>query len=65
MATIGQGLINIFTPVIKVINILLGKLATVANAFKSFTELITGKKSSAGSGGGRSWDCWRRIGQFH
>lgn len=51
MATIGQGLINIFTPVIKVINILLGKLATVANAFKSFTELITGKKSSAGSGG--------------
>lgn len=50
-ATIGQGLINIFTPVIKVINILLGKLATVANAFKSFTELITGKKSSAASGG--------------
>ena len=51
MATIGQGLINIFTPVIKVINILLGKLATVANAFKSFTELVTGKKASAGSGG--------------
>ncbi len=51
MATIGSGLINIFTPVIKVINILLGKLATVANAFKSFTELVTGKKASAGSGG--------------
>lgn len=51
MATIGQGLVNIFTPAIKVINILLGKLATVANAFKSFTELITGKKASAGSGG--------------
>lgn len=46
MATIGQGLINLFTPVIKVINIVLGKLATLANAFKSFTELITGKKSS-------------------
>lgn len=45
-ATVGQGLINIFTPVLKVINILLGKLATLANAFKSFTELITGKKSS-------------------
>lgn len=45
-ATIGQGLINIFTPVIKVINTLLAKLATVANAFKAFTELITGKKSS-------------------
>lgn len=52
MATIGQGLINIFTPAIKAINILLGKLATAANAFKSFTELITGKKSSSGSGGG-------------
>lgn len=45
-ATIGSGLINLFTPVIKVINILLAKLATVANAFKSFTELITGNKSS-------------------
>lgn len=45
-ATVGQGLINIFTPILKVINILLGKLATLANAFKSFTELITGKKSS-------------------
>lgn len=45
-ATVGQGLINVFTPVIKVINVLLGKLATVANAFKSFTELVTGNKSS-------------------
>lgn len=54
-ATVGQGLINIFTPVLKVINILLVKLATLANAFKSFTELITGKKSSgqtSGSGAG-------------
>lgn len=51
-ATIGQGLINIFTPVIKAINILLGKLATLANAFKSFTELITGKKSSGATSAG-------------
>ena len=36
MATIGQGLINLFTPVIKVINIAIGKLATLANAFKAF-----------------------------
>lgn len=50
-ATVGQGLINIFTPVLKVINTLLGKLATLANAFKSFTELITGKKSSGQTGG--------------
>nr|DAQ09724.1 MAG TPA: minor tail protein [Caudoviricetes sp.] len=49
-ATIGQGLINIFTPIIKGINTLLAKLATVANAFKSFTELITGNKSSGQTG---------------
>lgn len=58
-ATVGQGLINIFTLVLKVINILLGKLATLANAFKSFTELITGKKSSgqtSGSGAGLTGD---------
>lgn len=48
-ATIGQGLINLFTPVIKVINLVLAKLATVANAFKAFTQLITGQKSSGAS----------------
>ena len=48
-ATIGQGLINVLTPVIKVINTIIGKLMSLANAFKSFTEMITGKK---GSGGG-------------
>ena len=53
-ATIGQGLINIFTPAIKVINILLEKLAIVANAFRAFTELITGKKSKAGTSSGIS-----------
>lgn len=45
-ATIGQGLINVLTPVIKVINTLVGKLMTLANAFKSFTEMITGNKGS-------------------
>lgn len=45
-ASIGQGLINLFTPVLKAINTVLGHLTTLANAFKSFTELITGKKSS-------------------
>lgn len=49
-ATIGQGLINLFTPIIKVVNTLIGKLGTLANAFKSFTELITGNKSSGSSG---------------
>lgn len=46
-ASIGQGLINLFTPVLRVINAMIGKLAVLASAFKSFTELITGKKSSA------------------
>nr|DAK92122.1 MAG TPA: minor tail protein [Caudoviricetes sp.] len=39
-ATIGQGLINVLSPVIKVINMIIGKLMTLANAFKSFTELL-------------------------
>ena len=47
--TIGQGLINLFTPVIQTVNTLLGKLATLANAFKAFTELVTGNKSSGDS----------------
>ncbi len=50
-ATIGQGLINVLTPVIQVINTIIGKLMSLANAFKAFTELVTGKK---GSGGGIS-----------
>lgn len=50
-ATIGQGLINVLTPVIQVINSIIGKLMSLANAFRAFTELITGKK---GSGGGAS-----------
>lgn len=48
-ASIGQGLINVFTPIIKVVNLLIGKLVTLANAFKSFTELLTGNKSSGAS----------------
>lgn len=47
-ATIGQGLINVLTPVIKVINTIIGKLMSLANAFKAFTEMITGKKGSSG-----------------
>ena len=49
-AAIGQGLINVLTPAIKMINNLMAGLVKLAQAFKGFTELITGKKSSAGSG---------------
>lgn len=44
-AAIGQGLINVFTPVLRVINQVVAKLVEAANAFKRFTEIITGKKS--------------------
>ena len=50
MATVGQGFINLFTPVIKIINTVIGKLVTLANTFKAFTELITGKKAESGGG---------------
>lgn len=48
-ASIGQGLINLFLPIVKVINTVLGKLMTLANAFKSFTAMIMGKKTSGAS----------------
>ncbi len=41
-ATLGQGFINLFTPIVKGINVLLSKLQVLANAFKSFTEMIFG-----------------------
>lgn len=44
-ASIGQGLINLFTPVIKTINTIIGKLAELATGFSKFTEILTGKKS--------------------
>ncbi|MCP1103595.1 phage-related protein [Aequitasia blattaphilus] len=50
-ASIGQGLINVLAPVLKVINMIVGKLVQLATAFKGFTELLTGKKSQSGSGG--------------
>lgn len=41
-ATIGQGLINAFTPVIRVINTILAKLQTLAAYFKAFTVVLFG-----------------------
>lgn len=45
-ANIGQGLINLFTPILKVINSLIERLAVLASSFKAFTELISGNKST-------------------
>lgn len=49
-ATIGQGLINAFTPVIQVINTILEKLQTLAAYFKAFTAAIFGDASGGGAG---------------
>lgn len=50
-ATVGQGLINLFTPVIKVLNWVLAKLQVVAEAFKKFSEFVTGKSGEDTSDG--------------
>ena len=44
-ATLGQGFINLFKPILKMINQVLQGVAKMASAFKAFTELITGKKA--------------------
>lgn len=48
-ATIGQGLVNLFTPIIKSINAFLAKLEVATEAFKRFTETVTGRKSGSSS----------------
>ena len=49
-ATLGQGFINLFTPIVQGINWVISKLQVLADAFKSFTEFITGKKSDSSGG---------------
>ena len=41
-ATLGQGFINLFTPIVQGINLVISKLQVLADAFKSFTEMIFG-----------------------
>ena len=48
-ATIGQGLINVLTPVIQVINRIISKLMSLANAFKAFTEMVAERKGGGGA----------------
>ena len=50
-ATIGQGLINAFTPVLKVVNTLIERLSTVAEKFKALTEQIFGNAGGSTAGG--------------
>lgn len=60
-ATIGQGLINAFTPVIRVINTILAKLQTLASYFKAFTAALFG---NAGGSGGSLGDAADSSGQI-
>lgn len=46
-ATLGQAFINLLTPIIKVLNIVIAKLTTVAELFASFVAKITGQDQSA------------------
>ena len=48
-ATIGQGLIAALSPVIQVINAVIGKLLSLANAFKAFFSMMSGGKDSGTS----------------
>ena len=50
MATVGQGLINVLTPLVRMLNVLIGKLQSFANAFRNFTASLFGDANS-GSGG--------------
>lgn len=51
-ASIGQGLINALTPVIRVINTVIGKLADLASGFAGLTGKIFGKQDADGAGEG-------------
>lgn len=48
-AAIGQGLINVLTPAIQLINVLMSRLVALGNTFKSFTGLFSGNKKAAES----------------
>lgn len=49
-ANIGQGLINVLSPVLVLINKLIAKFVKLGEVFKSFTEKLTGNKSSDDAG---------------
>lgn len=46
-ATIGQGLINVLSPIISVLNMVIVKLQTAANWFVKFTSLLSNNKKTS------------------
>lgn len=49
-ANIGQALINIFTPFLKILNMIVSKMAQLSQRFVEFSELLVGKSTSGGGG---------------
>lgn len=49
-ANIGQALINIFTPFLKVLNQIVDKMAQLSQRFVAFSEMLVGKSTSGGGG---------------
>ncbi len=49
-ANIGQALINIFTPFLKVLNQIVAKMAEFSKGFVAFSEMLVGKSTSGGGG---------------
>ena len=49
-ASLGQGFINVLTPVVQMLNALLARLQTLASYFKQFTEVVMGSKPAESSG---------------
>lgn len=49
-ANIGQALINIFTPFLKVLNEIVSKMAQLSERFVAFSEMLVGKSTSGGGG---------------
>lgn len=45
-ATLGQGFINLFTPIVQAINVVMGKLQTLANYFLAFSKLFSNNQSA-------------------
>ena len=49
-ANIGQALINIFTPFLKVLNQIVSRMAELSERFVAFSEMLVGKSTSGGGG---------------
>lgn len=49
-ANIGKALINIFTPFLRILNVIVDKMAQLSQRFVAFSEALVGKSTSGGGG---------------